>query len=249
MFRSTKLSLALAAVAVAATPSLVAAFEGIGRSATPAEIKAWDIDVRPDFKGLPPGSGSVAKGQDVWESKCASCHGVFGESTEVFTPIAGGTTPADVKTGRVANLARLDFPQRTTLMKVATVSTLWDYINRAMPWTNPKTLTTEEVYAVTAYILNLGEIVPSDFVLSDKNIAEVQKRMPNRNGMTTEHGLWTVKGKPDVRATACMKDCKKEVVVTSFLPGSAVDSHGNLIEQNRPIGPTRAQDTSKQKKN
>ena len=249
MFKSTKLSLAVAAIAVAATPSLVAAFEGIGRTATPAEIKAWDIDVRPDFKGLPAGSGSVAKGQDVWEAKCASCHGVFGESTEVFTPIAGGTTPADVKTGRVANLARLDFPQRTTLMKVATVSTLWDYINRAMPWTNPKTLTTEEVYAVTAYILNLGEIVPSDFVLSDKNIAEVQKRMPNRNGMTTEHGLWTVKGKPDVRATACMKDCKKEVVVTSFLPGSAVDSHGNLIEQNRPIGPTRAQDTSKQKKN
>jgi cytochrome c len=149
----------------------------------------------------------------------------------------------------VANLARLDFPQRTTLMKVATVSTLWDYINRAMPWTNPKTLTTEEVYAVTAFILNLGDIVPADFVLSDKNIAEVQKRMPNRNGMTTDHGLWTVKGKPDVRATACMKDCKKEVVVTSFLPGSAVDSHGNLIEQNRPIGPTRALDTSKPKKN
>jgi len=249
MFKSTKLSLVVAAVAVAATPSLVAAFDGIGRTATPDEIKAWDIDVRPDFKGLPPGSGSVAKGQNVWEAKCASCHGVFGESTDVFTPIAGGTTPADVKSGRVANLARLDFPQRTTLMKVATVSTLWDYINRAMPWTNPKTLTTEEVYAVTAFILNLGDIVPADFVLSDKNIAEVQKRMPNRNGMTTDHGLWTVKGKPDVRATACMKDCKKEVVVTSFLPGSAVDSHGNLIEQNRPIGPTRALDTSKPKKN
>ena len=64
----------------------------VGRTATPAEIAAWDIDVRPDFKGLPKGSGSVAKGQEVWEAKCASCHGIFGESNEVFTPLVGGTT-------------------------------------------------------------------------------------------------------------------------------------------------------------
>ena len=76
-------------------------------------------------------------------------------------------------------------------------------------------------------------------------MAQVQGMMPNRNGMTTDHGLWDLKGKPDVKNVACMKDCKKEVVITSFLPGSAVDSHGNLTEQNRPIGPTRAMDTSK----
>lgn len=221
------------------------AFPGVGRTALPAEIKAWDIDVRPDFKGLPPGSGSVAKGQDVWEAKCASCHGVFGESTEVFTPIIGGTTKKDIETGRVANLSRPDFPQRTTMMKVATVSTLWDYINRAMPWTNPKTLTTEEVYAVVAYILNLAEVVPEDFVLSDKNIAEVQKRMPNRNGMTTAHGLWDVKGKPDVQNTLCMKNCATELKLASTLPESARDAHGNLMEQHRPIGPARAIDTSR----
>ena len=80
-------------------------FPGIGRNATPAEVIAWDIDVRPDFKGLPKGSGSVAQGQVIWESKCASCHGVFGESNEIFTPIAGGTTADDVKTGKVASLA------------------------------------------------------------------------------------------------------------------------------------------------
>jgi S-disulfanyl-L-cysteine oxidoreductase SoxD len=245
VFRSFQLG--LLAVAVVSTsawaqskPNLV----GIGRTATPAEVKAWDIDVRPDFKGLPAGSGSVLKGQDVWEAKCASCHGVFGESTEVFTPIAGGTTAKDIETGRVANLARLDFPQRTTLMKVATVSTLWDYINRAMPWTNPKTLTVEEVYAVTAFILNLGEIVPENFVLSDKNIAEVQKRMPNRNGMTTAHGMWDIKGKPDVVGTLCMKDCPTELTIRSSLPESARDAHGNLMEQHRPIGPARAIDTS-----
>lgn len=220
-------------------------FDNIGRTATPAEVQKWDIDVRPDFKGLPVGSGSVALGQKVWEAQCASCHGVFGESTDVFTPIAGGTTRDDLKSGRVANLSRVDYPQRTTLMKVATVSTLWDYINRAMPWQSPKSLSVEEVYAVTAFILNLGDVVPDDFVLSDKNMAQVQGKMPNRNGMTTDHGLWDLKGKPDVKNVACMKDCKQEVVITSFLPGSAVDSHGNLIEQNRPIGPTRAMDTSK----
>ncbi len=239
------LSVALVSVSAFAQTAKSSSLVGIGRTATPAEIKAWDIDVRPDFKGLPAGSGSVAKGQDVWEAKCASCHGVFGESTEVFTPIAGGTTKKDIETGRVANLSRLDYPQRTTLMKVATVSTLWDYINRAMPWTNPKTLTVEEVYAVTAFILNLGEIVPEDFVLSDKNIADVQKRMPNRNGMTEKHGLWDLKGKPDVMNTLCMSNCPTDLKIASSLPESARDAHGNLMEQHRPIGPARAIDTSK----
>ena len=77
-----------------------ARFSGIGRTATPAEVAAWDIDVRPDFKGLPRGAGTVQRGQAIWEAQCASCHGVFGESNEVFTPIAGGTTARDIETGR-----------------------------------------------------------------------------------------------------------------------------------------------------
>src|SRR5687767_1407943 len=173
--------LAAAAMTIALATPAVAQFPGVGRPATPAEIKAWDIDVRPDFKGLPAGSGSVQKGQKVWDDKCASCHGTFGESNEVFTPIVGGTTAEDIKRGRVKSLTAGE--QRTTLMKLPTLSTLWDYINRAMPWNAPKTLTTEEVYAVVAYILNLGDIVPADFVLSDRNIAQVQQRLPNRNGM------------------------------------------------------------------
>ena len=155
-------------------------FQGVGRAATPAEIRAWDIDVRPDFKGLPKGSGSVKRGEEVWEAKCASCHGTFGESNSVFFPIAGGTTQEDTRTGRVASLTKPG-QARTTLMKLSQVSTLWDYINRAMPWNAPKSLTVEEVYATTAYILNLGDVVPEDFVLSDANIGEVQKRLPNRN--------------------------------------------------------------------
>ena len=223
-------------------------FPGIGRTATPQEVAAWDTDVRPDFKGLPKGSGSVAKGMQVWEGKCASCHGVFGESNEVFSPVVGGTTQGDLRTGRVARLNDASFPGRTTLMKLSTVSTLWDYIRRAMPWAQPKSLSTEEVYAVTAYILNLGGIVADDFVLSDANIGEVQQRLPNRNGMTTEHALWPGRGfgrrAPDVKTVACMKDCGPVPVVASFLPDFARNAHGNLQAQNRTVGAQRGADTA-----
>ncbi|WP_341904640.1 c-type cytochrome [Polaromonas sp. YR568] len=227
------------------------ALPGIGRTATPQEIRAWDIDVRPDFKGLPKGQGSVSQGEVVWESKCASCHGTFGESSDVFTPIAGGVRAEDLKTGRVDSLMPgSNQPSRTTVMKLSTLSTLWDYINRAMPWNAPKTLTTDEVYAVTAYILNLGNILPADFTLSDRNIRDVQARLPNRNGMTTAHALWPGKElggstRPDVQGSACMRDCKAEVVVKSFMPDYARDSHGNLAEQSRTIGPTRGADTTR----
>jgi cytochrome c len=128
-------------------------------------------------------------------------------------------------------------------MKLATISTLWDYINRAMPWTAPKTLTTEEVYAVTAYILNLGDIVPNDFVLSDRNMAEVQKLLPNRNGFTRDHGLWDIKGKGDVKNVACMKNCPGEIRILSELPDHAKNAHGNLAEQSRTFGPVRGVET------
>ena len=225
-------------------------YPGVGRAATPKEVQAWDIDVRPDFKGLPKGSGSVAKGQDIWEGKCASCHGVFGEANEVFSPLVGGTTKDDVKAGHVARLNDPTFPGRTTLMKLSAVSTLWDYINRAMPWTAPKSLSTDEVYAVTAYLLNLGGILPDNFVLSDSTIAQAQKLLPNRNGVTTDHGLWPGKGmgnggKPDVKVVACMKNCATEAKVASFLPDFARNNNGNLAEQQRLVGPQRGADTTR----
>jgi cytochrome c len=233
-----------------ATLAETASFPGIGRAATPKEIAAWDIDVRPDFKGLPKGSGSVAQGQDIWEGKCAQCHGVFGEANEVFSPLIGGTSVDDVKTGHVAKLNDRTFPGRTTLMKVSSVSTLWDYINRAMPWTAPKSLKTDEVYAVLAYLLNMGNVLPDDFVLSDQTMAAAQARMPNRNGMTLDHGLWPGKalktaGKPDVKALACMSNCEAEPKVASFLPDFARNNHGNLAEQNRLVGAQHGVDTTK----
>jgi cytochrome c len=239
-----------AAAAMTAAIGTAKAYIGIGRPATVKEVQAWDIDVRPDFKGLPKGAGSVAKGQDVWESKCAQCHGIFGESGEVFAPLIGGTTADDIKTGHVARLNDASYPGRTTLMKVATLSTLWDYINRAMPWNAPKSLSTDEVYGVTAFLLNLGGVVADDFVLSDKNMAEVQQRMPNRNGMTLDHSLWPGKGlttakAADTRNVACMKDCAVEANIGSFLPEHARNAHGNLAEQNRAVGPQHGVDTSR----
>ena len=249
-FRKAIIATALFGLAGLASAQADSKYPGVGRAATLKEVAAWDIDVRPDFKGLPAGSGSVAKGQDVWEAKCALCHGIFGESGEVFSPLVGGVTPEDIKTGRVANLTNTNFPGRTTFMKVPTLSTIWDYINRAMPWTAPKSLTTEEVYSVVAFLLNLNGIVPDDFTLSDKNIREVQARMPNRNGITTRHAMWPGNEfggakKADTSNVACMKDCAAEPKLASFLPDFARNAHGNLAEQNRAVGAQHGADTTR----
>ena len=237
----------LACVATAQTPR----FDGIGRTATPAEIQAWDIDVRPDFKGLPPGRGTVAQGQDLWEAKCAGCHGVFGESNEVFSALVGGTTQDDIRTGHVKRLLDPAYPGRTTLMKVSQISTLWDYIHRAMPWTAPKSLKPDEVYAVTAYLLSLADVLPPDGELSDKNIAQVQERLPNRNGKTWDHAMWpgsefSKATSPDVQGSSCMSGCATEPKVASLLPEFAMNAHGNLAQQQRLVGPQRGIDTQPQ---
>ena len=243
MFKLNKVILAVS-LSVFSLAAAAQSLPGIGRTATPKEIAAWDIDVRGDFKGIPKGSGSVALGNKVWDEKCASCHGTFGESLEVFGPIVGGTTKEDMKTGHVLAMVDGSEPKRSTMMKVNTLSTIWDYINRAMPWNAPKTLTTDEVYGVTAYILNMADMLPADFVLSNENIADVQKTMPNRNGMTRDHGMWEVRGKGDTKNTACMKDCVKKVEITSKLPDYACDAHGNIAEQNRHFGAVRGTDVS-----
>lgn len=244
-------------IALVATAASITVFaqgqkiEGIGRTATANEVKAWDIDVRPDFKGLPKGQGTVKHGETVWEAQCASCHGSFGENNTVFSALVGYTTKKDSETGRVASLMpEAATPTRTTMMKVSQLSTLWDYINRAMPWTAPKSLSSDDVYAVTAYLLSLANVVPDDFTLSDKNIAETQKKLPNRNGITTAHAMWPGKefggtSKPDVQGSSCMTNCKTEVKVASLLPEHARNAHGNLAEQTRGFGATIGADTTK----
>ena len=239
-------------IASAQTPSQ---FQGIGRTATPAEVKAWDIDVRPDFKGLPPGSGSVVKGEALWEAQCASCHGSFAESNAVFPPLVGYTTAKDIASGKVESLQLgSSAPTRTSMMKVSQLSTLWDYINRAMPWTAPKSLSADDVYAVTAYLLNLASVVPNDYTLSDKNMDDVQKRLPNRLGTTTTHSMWPGAGtatgmvgmltKPDVQGSSCLTNCTTDPRVVSFIPDYARDAHGNLADQMRTVGGTRGAKTA-----
>ena len=186
---------------------------GFGQVATPAAIAGWDIDVRPDGMGLPVGRGSVAAGQTLYELKCASCHGTFGESNSYVT-IAGG----------VGTLAS-DQPVRTTGSKLNYATTLWDYINRAMPFDAPKSLTPDEVYALTAYVLNLYDILPANAVLDQHSLPLV--KMPNRDGMTTMHGFMHHDGKPDTGNVACMKNCAAEVRLSSENADAALDPRGN----------------------
>ena len=213
---------------------------GIGRAPSADEIAAWDIDVRPDGHGVRKGRGTVARGQELYDAQCASCHGTFGESNR-YMAIAGGVRAGDLKVGRASALTAGDVT-RTLGMKLNYATTLFDYIYRAMPWTNPQSLSVDDTYALTAYVLHLNEIVPADFELSNKNILQVQ--MPNRNGMTLAHGLALPKGKPDVQGSACMRNCVDAVVVMSEMPPYARNQSGNLAEQKRPLGPTRGIDTS-----
>jgi S-disulfanyl-L-cysteine oxidoreductase SoxD len=208
-----------------------AKFSGIGRPATTQEIAAWDIDVRPDGRGLPTGRGSVEQGQVIYDAKCASCHGSFGESNQ-YMQIAGGV--GSLKTDR---------PVRTTGSKLNYATTLWDYINRAMPFQAPKSLPANEVYALTAYVLYLNEILPEDAALDEKSILAV--KLPNRDGMREDHGFKRVDATPDVYSTACMKDCPVEAHPPSGLPDYARNAHGNLALQMRALGPYRGADTSK----
>jgi hypothetical protein len=220
-------------------------FARIGRAATASEVAAWDIDVRPDFKGLPPGAGSVSQGEKLWVARCASCHGDFAESPKMFPPLIGGTTRTDIERGRVAGLWAVSESQKTTMMKLATVSTLFDYIRRAMPYDAPKSLKVDEVYALTAFLLNLADLVPADYTLNNQNIADVQKRLPNRDGNTTAHGMLDVRGKPDVSGSDCMRDCPVDFDKLVPLPSTVNGLNGNLAEQNRSYGSIRGIDTSR----
>ncbi len=206
-------------------------WNAIGRAATPAEIAAWDIDVRPDGVGLPAGHGSVAEGRDLYDAKCASCHGEFGDNNQ-YLQIAGG----------VGSLATAQ-PVRTTGSKLNHATTLWDYINRAMPFQAPKSLRVDEVYALTAYVLFLNDIVPETAVLDRDGV--VALKLPNRDGFNPQHGFRSRDGTPDVHNTACLQNCAPPPVVRSSIPDYARNDHGNLAVQNRMVGPVRGADTSR----
>jgi mono/diheme cytochrome c family protein len=197
-------SLALAATLLAG-PALATEL-GVGRPALPAEIAAWDIDARPDGQGLPAGQGSVKQGEALYLERCAACHGEFGEGAGKFPELAGG-----------AGSLRQDRPFKTVGSYWPYATTAFDYIRRSMPFGQAQSLQPNEIYALTAYILNLNDIVADDFVASQGNLAAV--RMPNAKGFydddreAAERGFWN--------AAPCMSDCKPPARVTSR--ASAVD--------------------------
>ncbi|EAQ98276.2 c-type cytochrome [Congregibacter litoralis] len=175
---------------VASTATLAADNErfGYGSPATAEQIAGWDIDVRADGQGLPPGEGSVEDGEWLYEEKCALCHGSFGESVGGYPALAGGE-------GSLTDPR----PKKTVGSYWRYTSTLWDYIHRAMPFTQPESLSDDEVYAITAYVLHLNDIVDYDFVLTRDNLTDVH--LPNENNFIPDQ-------RPDTRNKRCMKRCK-----------------------------------------
>lgn len=211
MSRSERIVGALAAIAllVAAGPAAAQSKYHLGQKATPEQIAGWDIDVRPDGAGLPAGQGSVNQGNDIYDAQCASCHGTFGESN-TYLALTG------VKT------------------KLNYATTLYDYINRAMPFPHSKSLSADEVYAVTAYVLNLSDVVPADFVADRDSLPKVE--MPYRDRVKPYSGLMSVDGKADVQNTACMQNCEKEVKVTASLPAGFVENlYGDIRDNFRGL--------------
>ena len=161
---------------------------GYGSEATAEQIAGWDIDVRPDGLGLPEGSGSVEDGEFLYEEKCAHCHGTFGEGAGRHPVLAGGQ-----------GSLRDDRPNKTVGSYWGHTSTLYDYIYRAMPFTEPESLSPDETYALTAYVLYLNDLVEDDFVLSQENFNTIT--LPN-------HGNFTPDPRPDTNNTRCMENCR-----------------------------------------
>jgi cytochrome c len=139
-----------------------------GRAPTSDEVRTWDIDVGPDGQGLPSGSGSVLRGKEVYMQNCAACHGPAGE---------GGIGPR--LEGGEGTLATAN-PVKTIGSYWPYAPTLFDYIRRAMPYTVPGSLSTDDTYAVTAYLFSINGIVPADATLDERSLPAV--KMPNRNG-------------------------------------------------------------------
>ncbi len=172
---------------------------GIGQVATPAQIAGWDIDVRPDGVGAPAGKGSVKDGEKIYLDRCAACHGEFGESAGRWPQLAQGK----------GTLASND-PVKTVGSYFPYLSSVFDYVRRAMPFGDAQSLSNDELYAVVAFVLNLNDIVDDKFVLSKETWSQV--KMPNENGFydddreKSEKAFWN--------SNPCMKDCRPPVKIT-----------------------------------
>jgi cytochrome c len=158
---------ALSAALACVTPVQAQSPYGIGRPATPAEIAGWNIDIDRDGHNLPPGSGTVSHGHEVFDQQCAACHGAKGDGGIGDRLVGGQGTLATPK------------PVRTVGSYWPYAPTLFDYIRRAMPQNAPQSLSNDDVYAVSAYVLCLNGLLPADAVLDAKTLPAI--KMPNRS--------------------------------------------------------------------
>ncbi len=172
---------------------------GIGREATPQEIAGWDIDVRPDGQGLPPGKGSVKDGEEIYLARCVACHGEFGEGAGRWPVIAGGK-------GSLAS----EEPNKTVGSYFPYLASIFSYVRHAMPFGDAQSLGNDDLYAVVAYVLFLNDLVDEKFVLSRETWTQV--KMPNAAGFldddreTSEKAFWN--------PSPCMTSCKPEPRIT-----------------------------------
>ncbi len=183
----------------ASVPSIAGGY-GLGRQALPEEIAAWDHDVRPDGLGLPVGSGDVFTGEELFVERCAMCHGDFGEAVGRWPVLAGG----------YGTLTRRD-PVKTIGSYWPYLSTVYDYVARAMPFGQAESLNPDELYAITAYLLYVNDIVGDDFELSNENFLEV--RLENEANFYDDDRL-TTEFPVFVRPDICMENCKDSVEIT-----------------------------------
>ena len=193
MLRSVK---GAAVIALLVTPSFAETL-GLGRAATPEEIAAWDIDVRPDGQGLPDGQGTALEGEEIFTDQCAYCHGDFGEGVDRWPQLVGGF-----------DTLTKDRPVKTVGSYWPYASTIFDYVHRAMPFGYAQSLSDDEVYALTAYLLYMNDVIEDDeFVLSKDSFGEIE--MPNVDGFTEDT-------RPDTATLSmgepCMKDCTEAPV-------------------------------------
>ena len=144
-----------------------------GRPATQAEIAGWNIDISPDGAGLPPGHGDAKQGEAIFGAQCASCHGAHGEGKPMPRLVGGIGTLRDKK------------PEKTVGSYWPYATTLFDYVRRSMPLNAPQSLTPDEVYAVSAYVLFLNGVVAQDTILDADSLAKI--KMPNRDGFVSAY--------------------------------------------------------------
>jgi hypothetical protein len=162
------LAVVIALVLGGTVAAIAADHPGLGKPVSEADLALWDISIGPDGKGLPPGSGTPAQGAVIFAQKCEACHGKDGH---------GGT-----------NATLINAPgksDRTMALYVPNATTVFDFTRRAMPWPQPKSLTNDETYALTAFILAGNKIIGENDAMTAETLPKVQ--MPNRNGFVSRY--------------------------------------------------------------